>query len=314
MATVLIIGGSGFLGHLVAAALVKQGHSVIVPTRRYQQQKGNLLVLPNLSLLEADVNDPSQLRLLVQASDVIINLVGILQGDEAAFQRAHVDLPSQLVTAMQQAGKRRLIHISAVGADEQAPSRYLRSKGRGEQVVRQSGLDYTILRPSVIFGEGDRFLTMFAKLQSLFPVMPLACPHARFQPIWVMDVVQAICRCLDLPATFNQTLALGGPRQYTLRELVAYVGQLTGHRRPILGLTGALATVQAWMLEKAPGQLMSRDNLASMSVPNVVEGPFPSVLGFVPTALEAIAPFYLSNAAPRQRFDRFRANHANSDN
>ncbi|WP_137938942.1 complex I NDUFA9 subunit family protein [Chitinivorax sp. B] len=313
MATALIIGGSGFIGHLLAAALVKQEWSVIVPTRRYERQKADLLVLPNLQLVETNVHESEQLDGLVAHSDVVINLVGILQGSEDDFEKAHVGLPTKLVAACQRAGKRRLVHISALGANEQGPSRYLRSKGRGEKVIRASGLDFTILRPSVVFGEGDSFLNMFAKLQRWFPVLPLACPDARFQPIWVMDVVQAVTSSLAKQEVIGATLELGGPQQYTLRELVDYVGQLTGHRRAILGLTGGLATLQALMLERLPGKLMSRDNIASMSVPNVTDGGFPAMLGFTPTALEAIAPGYLADATPRRRYDHYRANHQSMD-
>ncbi len=304
---VCLIGGTGFIGRHIAAQLAAAGVNLTLLTRRRERSKTDLIVLPTAEVVEADVHDPAALRQLLAGQDAVVNLVGILQGTSAAFERAHVELPRKVAAACQAAGVSRLLHMSALGASEQGPSLYLRSKGAGERVVREAGLDVTVFRPSVVFGLGDSFLTMFAQLQRRFPLLPLASPDARFQPIWVEDVARCFVESLALPATVGAAYDLGGPRQYSLRELVAYVGEITGWRRTIVGLSPALSMWQAMALEYLPGGLMSRDNIRSMSIPSTVPGPFPAVFGWQPTRLEAIAPGYLAGQTPRGRFDAMRA-------
>src|SRR6185503_11150592 len=136
-----------------------------------------------------------------------------------------------------------------IGAAESGPSAYLRSKGRGENAIRESAasLPWTILRPSVIFGEGDSFLNMFARLLALFPFVPLAGARARFQPIWVEDVARAAVAVLGNPSAYGRTYELCGPSVYTLKELVEFVAQATGHRRPVIALPGWLEALQAFV-------------------------------------------------------------------
>ena len=189
---ILILGGTGFVGRALCEALVEQGgHALTVPTRAPARHKP-VAMLPGVTLVRADVHDPASLTRLLAGCDAVVNLVAILHGIEAAFQRVHVDLPTRLAHAMQGAGVRRLVHVSALGVPDAsagpAPSRYLRSKAQGEHVLHQAAqaghLDLTVLRPSVIFGAQDRFLNLFADLQTLFPVMPLGGADARFQPVW----------------------------------------------------------------------------------------------------------------------------------
>ena len=209
-------------------------------------------------------------------------------------------------------GVRRLVHVSALGADPAGPSHYLRSKGRGEAALREAGLDLTLLRPSVIFGANDRFLNLFAQLQALFPVLPLAGADARFQPVWVDDVAAAIAACLERPDTIGQVYECAGPEVKTLAELVRLAGEASGHPRPILPLPGPLATLQALAMEFAPGEtLMSRDNLASMTVPNVATGQHPGLadLGIAPSPLLAVVPGYLQPGQRCARLDTWRARH-----
>lgn len=308
---VCVIGGSGFVGRHIVAQLAAAGLNVIVPTRRREQWKADIILLPNVALEDADVHDPAQLARLLQDQDAVINLVGILHGSEADFERAHVELPRKVIEACRQEGVSRLLHMSALKADVNGPSRYLRSKGRGQVLVQQSGLDYTVFQPSVIFGHGDSFLSLFARLAKLAPILPLGGADAHFQPIWVNDVARCFVAALQNRATIGQTYQLGGPHRYTLRHLVDYTARLTGHPRPIVALPDPLATLQAGLLEMLPGQLMSRDNLASMRVPSVCDGPFPPVFGFQPSALEAIAPAYLANRTPRGRYDSYRSGSRN---
>jgi NADH dehydrogenase len=197
--------------------------------------------------------------------------------------------------------------MSALGADADGPSRYQRSKGEGERLVTDSGLAWTIFRPSVIFGRGDSFLAMFAKLTRLLPVIALAAPNARFQPVWIGDVAECFVRSLDDDRTIRQRYDLVGPTVYTLRELVEYVAALSGQRRLVVPLGPGMSALQARMLEMLPVKLMTRDNLASMQRDNVSDQPFPGVFGIAPRPLEAIAPEYIGRSAIHSRYDEYRA-------
>ena len=309
----LILGGTGFVGRSICGLLVDRSGGgsaqVVVPSRRPERAK-HLQMLPTVRLAEADVHDEAQLTELLRGRDAVINLVAILHGSEAAFERAHVALPRTLARACAAAGVKRVVHISALGVGPNAPSLYLRSKTAGEAVLTAAGLDLTILRPSVIFGEHDRFLNLFATLQAVFPVMPLAGASAKFQPVWVQDVAAAVVACLDDDSTIAKTYELAGPEVFTLKQLVELAGRCAGHARPVIGLPDALGRVQALAMELLPGEpLMSRDNLASMRVPNVASGTLPGLaqLGIAAATLGSIAPDYLGPGRGVARLDRWRA-------
>lgn len=302
---VLVLGGSGFLGRHVAHQLAEHGLQVRVPTRNRERAR-QLILLPTVDVVQADILDPGTLDRLVGNADAVVNLIGILHGD---FRRVHVELPRQIVEACHRHGVPRLVHVSALQADPAAPSQYLRSKGEGEQLVlaaQGDRLQTTILRPSVIFGREDHFLNLFAQLARRLPVIVLACPGARFQPVHVDDVARAVVTSLGEAHTFGQRYDLCGPRVYTLRQLVEYVVHAAGLRRPVFGLGRSLSMLQAAVLEHLPGKLMTRDNIRSMSVDNVCQCDFPAAFGFAPAPLEAIAPLYIADATPRGRYRWFR--------
>lgn len=316
---VLILGGSGFVGRALAARLVRAGDwQIRVPSRQPARARA-LGMLPGVQIESADVHDPATLARLLAGCDAVVNLVAILHGRPAQFDAVHVQLPERLAQACRQAGVARLIHVSALGVPlgageaplgdpQSAPSHYLRSKAAGEQLLRQAGLDLTVLRPSVIFGAEDRFLNLFAELQALFPLMPLAGATARFQPVWVEDVAEALRRCLDEPATISQTFECAGPKVWTLRQIVRAAGAWSGHPRPIVPLPLALGRLQATLLGLLPGEpLMSADNLASMSVPNIASHQLPDLsrLGIEPAAIEAVMPAVLHRGPTA--LDRYRA-------
>lgn len=281
MKRVLLLGGSGFVGRHVCAALARSGHELTVATRRYPHAK-DIQTWPGLTVLKADVMDDAVLNELVRGHDVVVNLIAVLHGDEARFQKLHVDLPRRVALACHRQGVKSLVHISALGADPQGPSLYLQSKGLGEQVLQQvaqaHGLKLTLMRPSVIFGADDAFINLFARMQRVVPVVPLAGASARFQPVWVQDVAQAVARVV-LDVRLQDTIyELGGPEVLTLAGLVRHAGQWAGCPRPIVPLPHPVAWLQAALMEWAPGEpLMSRDNLASMRVDNILSGHCPGL-------------------------------------
>lgn len=305
--TVLVVGGTGFVGRHVVNRLVAQGRRVLVPTRSRERARP-LFLLPTVDVIETDIGDPVALGRLASAADAVINLAGILNESGAqTFDWVHIELTRRIIAACDAGGVRRLVHMSALHADPQGPSRYLRSKGEAEAIVAASGLDWTIFQPSVIFGREDRFLNLFARLLALLPVMALARADARFAPVYVGDVARCFVHTLHEDDTVGERYPLCGPAVYTLGDLVRYVGEVTGHRRPVFALGRGLGRLQAATLERLPGTLMSRDNLASMDQDSVCAGAFPAVFGFVPTAIEAVVPTYLSPASARSRFDAYRS-------
>ena len=309
---VLLLGGSGFVGTAVANRLAQLDIRVTVPTRRRERTKA-LIALPNVDMVQADVHDPAQLQQLMAGQDAVINLVGILHSRDLkipysdVFAQAHVELPKKVVAAAQAAGIKRVLHMSALKAASDAPSEYLRSKADGEAVVKASGLDVTIFRPSVIFGVGDSFLNMFAKLLRLLPRFYLGYGQAKFQPVFVGDVAEVIVRSLLDVGAIGQTYELVGPKVYTLRQIVEYVNELTGARKTIKDLSEFWALLQAGLLSLMPKPMLSPDNLRSMEIDSVApDAQLP--YGINPTAMEAVAPTYLLGVAIKRQLDHFRLN------
>jgi len=304
--SVLLVGGSGFVGSAVAAKVVGAGWRVCVPTRRMTHAR-HLTLLPTAEIIEADVFDPATLDRLVRGVDAVVNLVGVLHSPPGvpygpAFERAHVVLPGLIAQACQRSGVRRVIQISALGADVNGPSEYQRSKAAGEAAIRNARpqLHWTVLRPSVIFGAGDNFLNLFAQLARVAPLMPLGGADARFQPVWVEDVADVVLACLERPASVGQTYPVAGPAIHTLADLVRYAASQVGRHPWIIPLPEGAAMLQARLLELAPNPMMSRDNVRSMRVDNVTDGP-PLPFGRVPHALEAVVPGYLGRLSTRRR-------------
>ena len=310
MKQVLVLGGTGFVGRAACEALAERAPAtrVRVPTRR-AAHGNSVRFLPNVDLLSANVHDEAALRRLVAGCDAVINLVAILHGSAAAFEQVHVALPRKLAQACQAAGVRRLVHVSALGVGPNSPSNYLRSKTAGEAVLSEAKLDLTVLRPSVIFGVDDHFLNLFAQLQAVAPVFPLAGGGARFQPVWVQDVAQGIVAALMQQQSIGQVIECAGPDVLTLSELVRLSGRWAGAERPQIPLPAPVGRLQAAMMEWLPGEpLMSRDNVDSMRVPNVASGKLPGLqsLGITPAAVAAVAPGYLGRHQGVARLDVWR--------
>lgn len=268
--TVLLLGGTGFVGRALCRLLSSRGDWRVIVTTRDPRHGGAISGLSNVRVERLDPLSGDGLRQALQRADAVVNLVAILHGTSQEFHAAHIQLPDRLGTEVRKLGGKRLVHVSAIGVDEPRDSLYLQSKAVGERLVRHAWPQATILRPSVIFGQEDRFINTFARLQRFAPFVPLACSDARFQPVWVEDVAQAIAAALDRPETSGRTFECAGPDVLTLRDLVRRAGRWAGAPRPILALPLRLARVQAWIMERLPGEpLMSRDNLRSMQTPNV---------------------------------------------
>jgi uncharacterized protein YbjT (DUF2867 family) len=339
VSNILLIGGTGFIGSHVltrlAARAATPGERLPEPITRAAWVPGalpdrvpgriiaitrdrrgarHLLMLPGVEVVEGDVHDDATLSRLLAAlgpDATVINLAGILQDKRgkpygSRFAQVHVALPRRLVAACAKHGVRRLLHMSALGAESAGASMYLRSKGDGEAAVTMSLLDWTVFRPSVVFGPGDRFLNLFARIQRFAPLVPLACADARFQPIAVDDVAQAIVNAFGNPETIQQCYDMGGPKVYTLAEIVRLAGEAAGHPRPILRLPSTLGRLQAMVLECLPGGLLSRDNLDSMRVDNILHGAMSPTLGVVPSQLETGLADALLNPQRGTRFERLR--------
>ena len=275
---ILLIGGNGFVGRVIAAQLQLAGYSVLIPTGHLAAAR-ELRMLPKVHVEDADIHDFDELQSLcgrIDKNGAVINLVGVLHDKPAqpygkAFKAAHVDLPKNIITAMQLHGLKRYLHMSALGADSNGPSMYQRSKGDGEAAVKASNLDWTIFRPSVIFGAQDQFINLFSKLTKLFPAMPLANHQAKFQPVSVDDVASAFVKSLSMPQTIHQSYDLVGPTVYTMKEIVEFAARRAKTSCAIIPVPAFVGYLQALAFEFMPGPtLMSRDNIASMQLPNTL--------------------------------------------
>jgi NADH dehydrogenase len=252
-------------------------------------------------VIEANIHDPSVLADLCQRlgpDGVVINLVGVLHDKTRSpygpgFLKNHVELTKKIITAMNAAHLKRYIHMSALGANSSGASMYQRSKGDAENLVKASDLDWTIFRPSVVFGEKDKFINLFASLQKFAPILPLGGANVKFQPVYVSDVAQAFVKSIAMSETIGRVFDLAGPRVYTLAELVNFAGMVGGRKSIVIPLPKPLAYLQAGLLEMMPGPtLMSRDNLASMSEDNVLpagaENSLEKVFAINPQALDVL--------------------------
>ncbi len=305
---VCVIGGSGFVGQHIVHLLHAAGYAVRVATRREEHAR-ELLVLSGVEVVETNIHEPAALAALLSGMDAVINLTGILHERNAKsgdFQRVHIDLPRRIAQACTARGVKRILHMSALNADTQAKSAYLRSKAQGEAQLRNNSLMVTVFRPSVIFGAEDAFLNQFAALLRRLPVLALACGDSKLQPVYVEDVARAFVSSLENPETFGRSYEMCGPKVYTLQQLVQYVNDLQQRSRWIFTLGKSASYYQAWLLEKLPGKLMTRDDYFALLGNSVCGGDFPAVFGFQPTTLEAVAPQYLGPQSMISPYDAWR--------
>lgn len=301
---ILVLGGSGFIGSELIGRLADQGRRVRIATRRYDDAR-HLILLPTVNLVETDINQPGALAPLLDGIDAVVNLVGILHDGRGkpygpGFAQAHVEIPRMLADASRAAGVRRVLHVSALGVTDadpaSLPSMYLRSKAAGEQVIRGTrDIDWTIFRPSIVFGSADRFTRLFARMAKYLPIIPVARGDAKLQPVWVGDVARAIATAIDAPWACGRCFELAGPEVTTLGDVAANAARWSGRRRVVWNLPNDIGRLQAMALEFAPGPtLMTRDNFDTLGVPNVASGPMAPELGVEPVAMSGVAPYYLT--------------------
>lgn len=309
--SVCILGGTGFVGRHIANRLANTPVAIKVLTE-HRERNRHLLPIPNLQLVEANVHNEEDLRREFAGCDAVINLVGVLNDSSAdgrGFEAAHVELPRKVISACRQTGVSRLLHMSALGAEFNAASRYQQTKAEGERLALEANsekLRTAAFRPSVVFGPEDSFLNTFAAMLKIAPIMPLPTPQARFKPVYVGDVARAFIEMLHRREGFGESYELCGPKVYTLKELVEYCAELMGLKRKIIGLNDRFSRLQAKVLEKVPGKPYTYDNYLSTQVDNICTQDGLAALGIHPTALDAAAPAYLGQVKIRQRYNQYR--------
>jgi NADH dehydrogenase len=250
--------------------------------------------------LAASITSDDSVARAVEGAQVVVNTVGILaESRPGDFEALQAEGAGRIARASALAGVARLIHLSAIGADAASASRYASSKAQGEGLMQAGFPAVTILRPSLVFGPEDQFFNRFGGMASLSPVVPVIAGATRFQPVYVGDVADAVMACLADPATAGRIYELGGPKISTFRELLAWIVQITGRKRLLLDVPMAVAQLQARVLERLPGKLLTRDQLVLLAKDNVV-GDLPGLeaLGIVPTPVEQIVPVYLRRFRP----------------
>jgi NADH dehydrogenase len=305
---ITVLGATGFVGRVLLARLAQEGHQLTVLSRNPHAHLVRLLP-PGTRVVTGDVYDPELLKANFAGADAVINLVGILNesGDNGrGFHRAHVALTKLVIAACQLAGVRRLLQMSSLNAGR-GDSYYLKRRGEAEAAVKQSGLDWTIFQPSVIFGIGDGFFCRFAELLKLAPVLPLAKAGTRFAPVYVGDVVEAMRRALHSRSTVGQVYELYGAEVFTLGALVRMTAKQLGLKRLVIPLPDAAARLQALAFDFVPGKPFSSDNYRSLKLDSVGAIDGLHQLGIEPTRIgQQLATILGSPAEKQPRYDRYR--------
>ena len=293
---ICIIGGSGFVGTYLVNKLASQGHSLKVITRRPERHR-HLRTLPNVKLTSIDFFSSKILERQIDTYDAVINLAGILNPSGAnSFELVHEKVAQRIAEATQAVGTPRLLHMSALNADEKGPSDYLKSKGKAQRaVLATEGLNVTTFSPSVIFGPQDSFFNRFASLLKMMPIFfPLTCANARFAPIYIGDVADAFINSLDNPQTYGKNYNLCGPQAYSLYELVQYTAQQINSSSTIIPLNQFFSKPLVMLMNPFPGAPITMDNYNSMKLESVCNAAMAEELGIKARSIESLVPQYLS--------------------
>lgn len=305
---ILLLGGSGFIGKQLAFALANRGWGVTIPSRRPHRNRA-LLVHPNIRLLEANITDPATLRSLCGGQQAVINLVGILhERRKGDFRRFHVEFIKTLVDACSDTGIKRLLHISALGANQATGSSlYLRSKGEGENLLHTFGqrdLQVSSFQPSVVFGKDDDFINRFAGVLKWFiGYFPLACAQAKLAPVYVGDLVEQIIATIDDRESYSKRFPVCGPEVFTLRQIVELIIESLHLPVRVMPLGKSLSRVQAVVLQNLPGKLFTLDNYRSLQTDNIC-----SDGKLCETSLRQYVHGLAAMFGNKRHYDRFRRN------
>lgn len=307
MERVTVFGGSGFVGRYIVKRLAARGLIVRAAVRNPENA---LFLKPmgavgQIAPVPGDVRSERSVRAAVRDADAVINAVGFWDGKGGGFDTVHREGAARVARLSREAGVRRFVHLSGIGATEASGSKYVVARARGEQAVRDAFGDAAILQPSVIFGQEDRFFNMIGRILKNAPAFPVIAGSTRMQPVYVGDVAEATVAALDRPE--GGTFQLGGPQVYRHIELIELATALSERRRPRIALPMGPLSVVAGVLDLLPVPTpLSRDTLALLRDDNVVEDGAPGfdILGIAPTAVEAIVPTYLDQYRPRGRFRR----------
>lgn len=302
---IVLLGATGFVGRHLLPRLSDAGHDCLALTRNRMSCR-DLSIIPRVEVRQADVYDREQLARILVGADAVVSMVGILNESGRrgkGFHKAHVALTEGVIECCRASGVKRLIHVSALHAG-QGKSLYLTSKGEAEERIRSAtDLHSTILQPSVIFGDGDAFFNRFAALLKAAPLLPLACPDARLQPVWVGDVATMVTTALADDSTAGQTLVLVGPRDYSLRELVEFTACTIGSKARIVGLPDFLSRLQGHLMDFVPGKPFSSDNYLSLQTDNTSSENSLPRFGIKPRSIESVVPAYLGTSFRQRRLD-----------
>ena len=305
---IVLIGASGFFGGHLLRALTNDHHQCVVLTRD-AVRRGSVDMLPGVKLVQADIYDPDVLVEQFSGAGAVVSMAGILNesgGGGKGFHKVHVELVEGIVEACQKAGVTRLLHLSALNAGK-GSSHYLKSKGEAEALLRSvDDINVTIFEPSVIFGRGDEFFNRFASMLKTSPVMPLACPKARLQPVFAGDVASVMTASLDDPMTWGKSYELGGPQVFTLKELVKWTAKTLGLRSYVIGLPGPLSATMAMMMNLVPGKPFSWDNYQSLKTDNTSSQNGFAYFHVDPMAIDLVVPAYLTGSARQRRLQALR--------
>lgn len=301
---VTLFGGGGFVGRYVAQQIYKTGARVRIA--QFDPRKAFFLKplggLGQTQFAAVDIRNPAQVAAAIKNSDAVVNLVGVLKGD---FQGLHVDGARNVAEACAAEGVESLVHISAIGADPNSPSAYGRSKGEGERAVGAAFPNATILRPSVVFGREDNFINRFAGMVRLAPILPVIRGATKFQPVYSADVGKAAREAaLDPGAHGGKTYELGGPQVFTMRELMEWINETTGHNRPLVDIPDPVAKLIARGLGWLPGAPITWDQWLMLQRGNVVADGAEGLrsFGIAPTPLAAVSEGWLTSYRRRGRF------------
>lgn len=316
-----ILGGTGFVGTSLCNRLSREGYQLTVLTRNREYNRENIILIPNLDLIETNIHDQEQLKQRLEGCDAIINLVGILneRGSKGeGFYHVHVEFAEKLLKACRQNNIRRILQMSALNADaEKGTSYYLRTKGKAEDFLHNNndGIKVTSFRPSVIFGYNDSFFNRFAKLLKFTPLcFPLVCSHTRVAPVYVIDIVEMMIKTINDPASYGKRYNLCGPKSYTFEELVRYTAKCSQINRIIIPLPDIVSKIQATLFDLfgfvfymfGKDKPFSKDNYNSTRTDSVCDSNDFTFYDLSPTSLEAVVPAYLSQKTTRARYDQFR--------